>query len=195
LLTSQSSTSEKASFHGGFFAFGDREMTTFEPYVVRGLMPEDVPALVKIIDAARREFGVDRRVPEVLERSDLDLFGTYQRPRADYFVALQGAVPVGGAGIAPLSGADEQTCELQRMYLSLPHRGHGIGKMLLDQCIRRAKALQFRRCYAETVSEMRGAIRFYEANGFQRLAASVGSSGHSHNDYWLMLDLASRRQE
>jgi putative acetyltransferase len=164
---------------------------TSESYVVRRLTPQDVTAIVQIIDTSRRAFGLEARVHSVIEPSDQDLFGTYQHARSDYFVAFHGAVPVGGAGIAPLSGAAGDTCELQRMYLSAPHRGRGVGKLLLDECLRRAKALQFRRCYAETISEMQGAIRFYEANGFLRLTARVGSSGHTHNDCWLMRDLES----
>ena len=156
--------------------------------MVRSLIPEDVPALVKIIETVRREYGVQRRFAEVIEPSDRDLFGTYQRPRSRYFVALHAGVVVGGAGIAPLPGADEETCELQRMYLSANHRRQGVGQLLLNQCLYQAKLLQFRRCYAETVSEMQGAVRFYEANGYQRLDAPLGSSGHGHNDCWLILD-------
>ena len=164
---------------------------TSGPYAVRRLVPADVPALVKIIDTVRREYGVQRLLPEVIEPSDRHLFGTYQRPRSEYFVALYAGVVVGGAGIAPLSGGDAETCELQRMYLSVDHRRQGVGQLLLNQCLRQAKSCQFRRCYAETVSEMRGAIRFYEANGFQRLDSPLGSSGHEHNDYWLIRDLMS----
>ena len=75
------------------------------------------------------------------------------------------------------------------MYLSAHHRGQGVGQLLLDRCLRQAQALQFRRCYAETVAEMQGAIRFYEANGFRRLDAPLGSSGHGYVDCWLVLDL------
>jgi putative acetyltransferase len=160
-------------------------------YVVRRLVPQDVPALVQIIDTVRREFGVQRRFAEVIEPSDRHLFATYRRPRSEYFVALYAGVVVGGAGIAPAFGADEETCELQRMYLSAHHRRHGVGQLLLNQCLHQAKSLQFRRCYAETVSEMQAAIRFYQANGFQRLDAPLGSSGHEHNDCWLILDLGT----
>lgn len=40
-----------------------------------------------------------------------------------------------------------------------------------------------------TIFEMKQAIRFYEANGFRHLSAPLGSSGHRHNDCWLILDL------
>ena len=52
------------------------------------------------------------------------------------------------------------------MYLSARHRGKGVGQLLLSECLRRAAVLRFRKCYAETISEMKEAIRFYEANGF-----------------------------
>ena len=151
---------------------------TSQSYVVRRLIPADVPAMVSIIETTRHEYGVQRRLQSVLEPSDLDLYATYQVLRSDYFVATHAGVPAGGGGIAPLAGAGEETCELQRMYLSANHRGKGVGQLLLNECLRRAAVLGFRNCYAETISEMKEAIRFYEANGFRRLSAPLGSSGH-----------------
>lgn len=69
--------------------------------------------MLKIIEMVRREYGAQRRMQEIIEPSDRHLFGTYQRPRSEYFVALCDGVVVGGAGVAPLPGADEETCELQ----------------------------------------------------------------------------------
>jgi putative acetyltransferase len=166
-------------------------MTT--QYLLRRLAPADVPALVNIIDTVRREYGVHHRVQSVIEASDRDLFATYRSARAEYFVALYANVIVGGAGIAPLAGAAEDTCELQRMYLSPQHRGRGVGRLLLKECLRQAKALGFHKCYAETILEMQEAIRFYESSGFERLSAPLGSSGHSHNDCWLVKDLETCR--
>ena len=160
-----------------------------ESYEVRSLEAADVPAMVAIIENVRREYGIQRRFPSVIEPSDIDLFVTYQRPRSHYFVASKDGLIVGGAGIAPLHGAKE-VCELQRMYLDADHRGKGIGQLLLDRCLGRAAALHFRNCYAETVSEMKEAIRFYESNGFQRLSIPLGNSGHEHNDCWMLLELA-----
>jgi putative acetyltransferase len=160
-------------------------------YIVRRLAPADVPALVKIIETVRREYGVQNRIQSVIEPADRELFATYQKARSKYFVALHDGVVLGGAGIAPLAGAGEETCELQRMYLGSEHRGQGVGRLLLSECLRQAKALGFRICYAETISEMQQAIRFYESSGFVRLSAPLGSSGHGHNDCWLIKDLES----
>ena len=145
--------------------------------------------MVGIIETARREFGVQRRMQSLLEPSDLDLYTTYQQARSDYFVATLAGILAGGAGIAPLAGAGEETCELQRMYVSNYHRRRGVGQLLLNECLRRAAGLRFRKCYAETISEMKDAIGFYEANGFRRLIAPIGSGGHEFTDCWLLLDL------
>jgi len=158
-------------------------------YLVRRLAPADVPAMVEIIDSVRREYGVHQRIESVIEPADRELFATYQNPRSEYFVALDANVIVGGAGIAPLAGAGEETCELQRMYLSFQHRGRGVGRLLLSECLRQARSLGFKICYAETIAEMRAALRFYEMNGFGRLQAPLGTSGHGHNDCWLTKSL------
>jgi hypothetical protein len=71
---------------------------TSQSYVVRRLIPADVPAMVSIIETARREYGVQRRIQSVLEPSDLDLYTTYQGPRSGYFVATHGGVPAGRRG-------------------------------------------------------------------------------------------------
>jgi len=61
--------------------------------------------------------------------------------------------------------------------------------MLLEACIRAAQSFSFARCYAETVVQMSTAIAFYERNGFRRLAAPLGQTGHEHNDCWMLLDI------
>jgi putative acetyltransferase len=77
------------------------------------------------------------------------------------------------------------------LYLVSQHRGRGIGQGLLNACLEAARSFGFERCYAETVSEMSGANAFYERNGFRRLAAPFGETGHSHNDFWLMASLGT----
>jgi len=156
---------------------------------IRLLQESDVPAVLEVITKARTEYGMAERLDSVLEPADRDLNRTYRRQRAAYFVAIEAARIVGGAGIAPLADSDDQTCELQRMYLLSERRGCGIGAQLLNACLSAARGFGYRRCYAETIEEMQGAIRFYENNGFQALAHPMGNTGHHHNDCWLIRDL------
>jgi len=156
---------------------------------IRPIELADVPALLKIIADSRGEYGIDAKGVPLLEPADHELYANYQRQRTLYFVALQEGEIVGGAGVAPLSGADPLTCELQRMYLRADARGQGIGDALLQRCIAAAKQFLYVRCYLETVTQMRPALEFYGRHGFRDLQAPLGRTGHEHNDRWMMRPL------
>jgi len=162
---------------------------------IRPLEPADVPALLQIIADSRGEYGIaDKGVP-LLEPADHALYATYQRQRTLYFVALLGGEVVGGAGVAPLAGADPLTCELQRMYLRADVRGRGIGDALLGRCLAAAKQFLYVRCYLETVTQMQAALEFYGRHGFRDLQAPIGRTGHEHNDRWMMRTLRASARE
>jgi putative acetyltransferase len=156
---------------------------------IRDLSAADVPAVLRVISDVRKEYGLQRRVGNIIEPSDRNLSSTYQRQRSRYFVALDGTRVVGGAGIGPLGDANGPICELQRMYLRPECRRSGIGSRLLDRCLAAARSFGYEQCYAETVSEMKEAVAFYRAHGFRTLTGPIGDTGHRHNDSWLILDL------
>ena len=162
---------------------------------IRLLEPADVPALLTIIADSRAEYGIGARGIELLEPADRALHATYQQQRSLYFVALLDGEIAGGAGVAPLKGADPLTCELQRMYLRRDARGRGIGNALLDHCLKAARQFLFVRCYLETITPMQGALEFYNRNGFRDLDAPLGRAGHAHNDRWLLRPLRASARE
>ena len=162
---------------------------------IRPIEPVDVPALLQIIADSRAEYGIAERGLELLEPVDHALYATYQQQRTLYFVARLGGEIVGGAGVAPLAGADPLTCELQRMYLRADARGRGIGDALLDRCLAAAKQFLYVRCYLETITQMQAALEFYGRHGFRDLQAPIGRTGHEHNDRWLMRTLRASARE
>jgi len=162
---------------------------------IRLIEPADVPALLAIIADSRAECGIAERGAELLEPADHALYANYQRQRSLYFVALLGGELVGGAGVAPLAGADPLTCELQRMYLRADARGRGIGEALLERCLAAARQFLYVRCYLETVTEMRAAREFYGRHGFRDLSSRLGETGHEHNDRWLVRPLRASARE
>jgi putative acetyltransferase len=164
-------------------------MPTNEQPTLRLLEPADVPVMLEIIAAARAEYGIDPRGARLLEAADHALYATYQRQRSLYFVARVNGEVVGGAGIAPLAGADPLTCELQRMYLRADARGRGIGAALLRRCLAAARQLLYVRCYLETVAQMESALALYARNGFIELEAPMGRTEHEHNDRWMVRPL------
>ena len=156
---------------------------------IRLIEPADVPAMLEIISGSRAEYGMATRVAELLEPADRALYATYQRQRSLYFVAVLAGEIVGGAGVAPLNGADPLTCELQRMYLRIDARGQGVGTRLLGTCLEAARRFWYVRCYAETIAEMDQALKLYTRNGFVELPGALGATGHAHNDRWLLRGL------
>ena len=166
------------------------EMNIANRVLIRRLEAEDVFAILEIISACRREYGLEGRVVSVLEPTDYEILESYRRERSIYFVALVDGQIAGGGGIAPLGDTDAPTCELQRMYLKPEYRNFRVGHSLLTACIEQARRYRFEHCYAETISEMATAISFYERHGFRQLTAPVGKTGHAHNDRWMMLNVA-----
>ncbi len=158
--------------------------------VIRPIEPADVPALLEIIAESRRECGV-----ELPDPADRQLYANFQRQRTLYFVALLGGEVVGGAGVAPLAGADPLSCELQRMYLRADARGRGIGDALLERCLAAARQFLYVRCYLETVPQLQATLEFYGRHGFRDLQAPQGRAGDEHNDRWLMRTLRASARE
>ena len=96
---------------------------------------------------------------------------------------------VGGGGVAPLVGGDDDICELRKMYFLKSARGLGIGSEMLRRCLDAARSHGFRWCYLETLAGMNDAIRLYERHGFHRIGAPRGRTGHCGCDTWYLREL------
>ena len=70
---------------------------------------------------------------------------------------------VGAYGLYPM---ERHTCELRKMYLHKAHRGQGLGKLLLEDALSRARQLGFRKMVLETASVLKEAIALYKSYGF-----------------------------
>ena len=113
----------------------------------------------------------------------------YAQPRCAYFVVEQDGVVVGGAGVAPLTGGDADTCELRKMYFLPSLRGLGAGAALMATCLDAARGFGFGRCYLETLRGMDAAMRLYEKSGFTRLPGPMGATGHGGCNAFYLLPL------
>jgi len=75
------------------------------------------------------------------------------------------------------------------MYVLAAARGKGLGKRLLQQCIDEAKNIGFEKIYIETMPELTNAIEMYKKYGFTFIPTSLGNSGHTGCDLFMMKDL------
>jgi len=114
----------------------------------------------------------------------------YSDARSSYFLAESEGKILGGAGVAQLENADPGICELRKMYLSKDSRGKGIGWLLMQACLDKAKSLGFRYCYLETFPTMKDAQKLYVRTGFQYLDKPMGGTGHGACTVWMLKNLS-----
>jgi len=136
------------------------------------------------------EFGADGPGFAIHDAEVDRMTAAYSIPGAAYFVVEYEGRVVGGAGVAPLVGADPGVCELRKMYFLEEIRGMRMGERLLRYCIDTARNLGYRVCYLETLTGMDVAQHLYQKLGFRRLPGPLGATGHSGCNRFYALDLA-----
>lgn len=114
-----------------------------------------------------------------------DMCASYSQSGHVYYVVETDQGVLGGSGIGPLVGADAHICELKKMYFRPELRGLGIGREMLDICLRDAVELGYRVCYLETLFSMSAARKLYRAAGFEPIPAPLGKTGHHGCDSWM----------
>lgn len=156
---------------------------------IRAIKQEDNPQLANLIRTVMPEFGASGDGFAIHDKEVDDMYGTYTLPRSAYFVVEVHDKILGGGGVAPLAGGDEDTCELKKMYFFPEARGRGFGQNVLDRCLAAAREIGFTYCYLETFNTMKQAMKLYEKNGFERLPGPLGNTGHFSCDRFYQLRL------
>mgnify|MGYP003296192797 CR=1 FL=1 len=161
--------------------------------VIRPIEARDDAVVAAIIRAVMPEFGAVGSGFAINDPEVDWMSRAYAQPRCAYFVLEQGdpdaGVVLGGGGVAPLSGGDDDTCELRKMYFLPQARGLGAGAAMMARCLEAARGFGFRRCYLETLGGMDAAMKLYERSGFQRIDAPLGHTGHGGCNTFYLRDL------
>ena len=153
---------------------------------IREMEQSDNALLAKIIRDTLTEFGANHPGTVYYDETTDHLFELFQQPLSYYFIATLNGVVIGGGGIYPTEGLPESTCELVKMYLMPAARGKGLGKLIIDRCLKKAQENDFKKVYLETMPELQQAIKVYEKFGFQYLNAPLGNSGHFGCSKWML---------
>ena len=163
--------------------------TKVDALEIRPIQAGDDAAVAAVIRAVMPEFGA---VGDGFAINDPEvdwMHRAYGTPRCAYFVVERDGVVIGGGGVAPLAGAQDDVCELRKMYFLPQARGLGAGQAMMARCLDAARALGFRRCYLETLCGMDAAKKLYERTGFVPLPTPMGDTGHGGCDRFYLLDL------
>lgn len=147
--------------------------------------------MAAVIRTVMPEFGASGPGFAIHDPEVDHLSAAYAGPGSAYFIIETDGRVVGGAGIAPLAGADATTCELRKMYFLPQARGCGEGRRMLAHCLQEARRLGYQRCYLETLTGMDAALHLYAEAGFKRLCAPLGATGHFACDRYYAMDLTT----
>ena len=164
-------------------------MSVQAAFTIRPIEPRDDATIASIIRAVMPEFGADGPGFAIHDAEVDAMCAAYSRPRAAYFVIEKDGTVLGGAGIAPLEGGEDDVCELRKMYFLPALRGLGAGRAVMQRCMDAARAAGFRRCYLETLTGMDAAQHLYVANGFRAIGCAMGATGHHSCDRYFVRDL------
>jgi len=90
--------------------------------------------------------------------------GGYSPPDGAVLLAYEGTEPT---GVVALRRHSPSVCEMKRLYVRPKFRGHGIGRALSVEVVRRAAQLGYTKMRLDTLPTMDAAIGLYHAIGFR----------------------------
>jgi putative acetyltransferase len=157
---------------------------------IRLIKPSDNPALAQIIRNTLEEFGANHPGTVYFDSSTDSLYEVFRQPRSVYYVAESNDGKIlGGGGIFPSEGLPVDTCELVKMYLLPEARGTGLGKAIIELCLKTARDEGFKKIYLESMPELKQALKVYEKFGFTYLDSALGNTGHFGCDLHMLKEL------
>jgi putative acetyltransferase len=132
-------------------------------FSLREAVAADAPAIRTVVLTVLAEYGLSPS-PSSTDADLDDIIGSYAG-RGGLFrvIASSSDAVVGCGGLYPV---DREEAEIRKMYLLKEARGHGLGRMLLNDLIAAARERGFERVVAETASVLKEAIALYKSSGF-----------------------------
>lgn len=156
---------------------------------IRKIHAGDDKAIANIIRTVMPEFGASGQGFAIHDHEVDDMFRAYSNPGSAYFICQIESLVVGGGGIGPLVGGDDDTCELKKMYFLPSGRGKGLGEQVVKHCLKAARDFGYSYCYLETFNTMTLAMKLYEKVGFSKIPGALGQTGHFACDTFYRIDL------
>ena len=132
---------------------------------VRRVEAGDVEKVSVLVREVLAEYGLTFGEGSATDAQVLGLPGSYDDAGGAFWVAEDEGALLGTCGVFPVG---EGSLELRKMYLVKASRGRGVGKALFVAAVAYARSVGAREIVLDTITEMKDAIRFYEALGFVR---------------------------
>jgi putative acetyltransferase len=157
--------------------------------IFRPIEEKDNKEIADLIRKVFREFNIHRPGTVYFDPTTDDLYKLFSTPGAEYWIAEENNIIIGGCGVYPTPGLPEGCAELVKFYLSASQRGRGIGRQLMEKTFDSARRNGYSKLYLESLPELSRAISLYEKAGFKFITGPMGNSGHFGCNIWMLKDL------
>jgi putative acetyltransferase len=140
----------------------ERKIALADGFLLRRATNADVPAVWGLISTILRSYGITAN-DQTTDKDLTDLEANYWDLGGEFFVLVHGAETIGTVALHRESGS---CCELCRMYLAQSYRGRGLGRKMLEACLREAQERGYSEARLKTASVLVEAIALYKQAGF-----------------------------
>jgi len=134
--------------------------------------------VIDVITCVLQDQHVIPESTEPIDDPDLYHIPTIYIGRSRLWVCVTNDTVIGTVAIREMSTA---LARLNRMFVLTDHHGQGIGQRLLDHALAFARSQHYQEIILHTHPLMHRAHRFYERNGFTRVAEESDTYHYQRN--------------
>lgn len=136
---------------------------------IRKAVVGDEEKVLKLVQEVLNLYGLNLNPND----EDLDITNIpkyYTENNGDFEVIEFKGEIIGSYGIYKI---DDETCELRKMYLKKEFQGLGLGNIMLENSLRLAMNLNYKKITLQTNSVLYKAIKLYKKYGFEEFEEEV----------------------
>lgn len=136
----------------------------------QALSSEDIEAVRALFVDYQADLGIDLCFQGFADEL-VGLPGEYAEPSGALVLSFVDGMPAGCCALRPLVHSDHlNACEMKRLFVRRAFRGFGLGRLLVEEVISRARLAGYTTMLLDTLSDMESARALYQEAGFYEVA-------------------------